>query len=69
MDNNPGGSPASGFVERLLTYEQVGKLLGVSSRTVWTLVDHGHLRVVRFGHSVRVDPVDLHNFIEQAKGG
>ncbi len=55
-------------LERLLTYEEAGKLLGVTGRTVWTLVHHGDLLAVRFGHSVRIDPADLRAFIEQAKG-
>lgn len=69
MDNNPGGTPAAGFVERLLTYNQVGKLLGISSRTVWTFVDRGDLPAVRFGNSVRIDPTDLRTFIERSKYG
>lgn len=69
MDNKPGEAPATGFVERLLTYDQVGKLLGVSSRTVWTFVDRGDLPAVRFGNSVRIDPTDLRAFIERSKGG
>ena len=55
-------------IEGLLTYDQAGKVLGVSGRTVWTLVDRGELPAARFGHSVRIDPADLRAFIEQAKG-
>lgn len=55
-------------IEGLWTYDQAGKMLGVSGRTVWTLVDRGDLPVVRFGRSVRIDPADLRAFIEQAKG-
>ena len=57
------------IVEGLLTYDHVGKLLGVTGRTVWTLVDRGDLPAVRFGHSVRIDPADLQTFIERAKSG
>ncbi len=56
-------------IEGLLTYDQAGKMLGVSGRTVWTLVDRGDLPAVRFGRSVRIDPVDLRRFIERAKIG
>ncbi len=56
------------IVEGLLAYDQAGKLLGVTGRTVWTLVHRGDLPAVRFGHSVRIDPADLRAFIEQAKG-
>ena len=55
-------------VEPLLTYRQAAKVLGVTERTIWTLVDHGALPVVRFGRSVRIDPSDLRGFIERAKG-
>ncbi len=55
-------------IEGLLTYDHAGKLLGVTGRTVWSLVDRGELPAVRFGHSVRIDPADLRAFIEQAKG-
>ncbi len=56
-------------IERLLSYEQAAKLLGVTGRTVWTLVDRGDLPAVRFGHSVRIDPADLRAFIERSKRG
>ena len=54
-------------IEGLLTYDQAGKLLGVTGRTVWTLVHRGDLLAVRFGQSVRIDPGDLRAFIEQSK--
>ena len=57
------------LLEPLLTYKQVGDLLGVTDRTVWKLVDLGQLPAVRVGRSVRIDPRDLRRFIEQAKGG
>ncbi len=56
-------------IEGLLTYDQAGKLLGVTGRTVWTLVHRGDLLAVRFGHSVRIDPADLRAFIERSKQG
>ena len=63
-----GGSRAvAPIVERLLTYRQAGELLGVTERTVWTLVDQGQLPSVRFGRSVRIEPADLRKFIEQSK--
>jgi len=55
-------------VERLLTYREAAKLLGVTDRTIWQLVKDGKLQNVKFGRSVRIDPVDLQAFIEQAKG-
>jgi excisionase family DNA binding protein len=56
-------------VQRLLTYKQAGELLGVTERTIWTLVDRGELPAVRFGRSVRIDPTDLRGFIDKSKGG
>ena len=56
-------------IEGLWTYDQAGKVLGVSGRTVWTLVDRGDLPAVRFGHSVRIDPADLRAFIDRSKRG
>jgi excisionase family DNA binding protein len=55
-------------VERLLTYRETARLLGVTERTVWSMVDRGELAAVRFGRSVRVDPRDLRAFIDGAKG-
>ena len=57
------------IVEHLLTYREAGKLLGVTERTVWTLVDRGELPSVRFRRSVRIDPADLRAFIDRSKGG
>ncbi|MBL8764811.1 MAG: helix-turn-helix domain-containing protein [Phycisphaerae bacterium] len=51
----------------LLTYRQAAKVLGVTERTLWTLVHEGRLPAVRFGRSVRIDPADLRRFIESAK--
>jgi excisionase family DNA binding protein len=54
-------------VDRLLTYRQAAKVLGVTERTVWSLVNAGTLPAVRFGRCVRIDPADLRAFIERAK--
>jgi len=54
-------------LEPLMTYREVGKLLGVTQRTVWSLVDSGELPAVRFGGSVRIAPSDLHDFILRGK--
>lgn len=68
MTAAPGASGAgTQGVEPLLTYREAGRRLGVTDRTVWTLVDRGELPAVRFGHCVRIDPCDLRAFIERAK--
>lgn len=55
------------IVERLLTYREAGKLLGVTERTVFTLIADGELPRVRFGRSVRIDPADLRAYIDRCK--
>ncbi len=60
-------SAADSF-ERLLTYGEAAEVLGVTDRTVRSLVKTGALPAVRFGGSVRIDPRDLRKFIENAKG-
>jgi len=55
------------ILEKLLTYKQAGGLLGVTERTVWTLVDDGELPAVRFKRSVRIDPADLRGYIDRCK--
>jgi len=60
---------ATSIPDRLLTYREAGEILGVTDRTIWTLVDRGELPAVRFGRSVRIDPADLRAFIERSKGG
>ena len=56
-------------IDLLLTYRQAAEVLGVSERSIWTLVDQGSLPAVRFGRSVRIDPADLRAFIDRAKAG
>lgn len=53
----------------LLTYRQAAQVLGVTDRTLRTLVSEGRLPAVRFGRSVRIDPADLRRFIDSAKRG
>jgi excisionase family DNA binding protein len=53
----------------LLKYREAAKVLGVTERTVWAMVDRGTLPAVRFGRSVRIDPADLRAFIEETKRG
>jgi excisionase family DNA binding protein len=51
----------------LLTYRQAAQVLGVTDRTLRTLVRDRRLPVVRFGRCVRIDPADLRRFIDSAK--
>ena len=61
--------PKPVVVEPLLTYDLAAKVLRVTDRTVWTLVNEGQLPAIRFGRSVRIDPADLRAFIDQSKRG
>ena len=69
IDHTPRAVSGTPDLERLLTYREAGKFLGVTERTVFTLVKGGRLPSVRFGRSVRIDPVDLRTFIDRSKGG
>ena len=52
----------------LLAYSEVARLLGVSERTVWSMVNQGDLPAVRLATSgVRIDRRDLDQFIETSK--
>jgi excisionase family DNA binding protein len=53
----------------LLSYREAAKYLGVTERTLWTLVNSGDLPAVRFRRTVRIDPADLRMFIEKSKRG
>lgn len=54
-------------VERLMTYQEAAKVLGITDRTLWELVRKGEIRNVRVGRSVRIDPADLRQFIQDSK--
>lgn len=66
---NQDHSVALKSLEQLLTYRQTANVLGVTDRTVRTLVKTGALPAVRFGGSIRVDPRDLRQFVDDAKRG
>ena len=55
--------------QALLTYPEVAEILGITERTLSTLIKNEQLKVVRFGRSVRFDPADLEQFIETSKQG
>lgn len=52
--------------ERLaLTYREAGAALGLSDRTIWSMVAAGKLRAVRFGRSVRIAKSELERYLGQ----
>jgi len=67
VNRNPSTENSGSAIEHLVMYDEAAKILGVTDRTVRTLVKKGKLPAVRFGRSVRFDPADLRNFIEQNK--
>jgi excisionase family DNA binding protein len=51
-------------LEKLLTAEDVGSILGKHPRTVLILVDRGELAAIRLGHrTVRLRPDDVQDYI------
>jgi excisionase family DNA binding protein len=54
-----------GPLEPLLTIPDVVKLLQVSRRTVYTLIDQG-LPTMKFGKSVRVHPADFRRWLARS---
>jgi excisionase family DNA binding protein len=53
----------------LLSLRRVAELLGVSTATVYHLVDRGELQHVRVSNAIRVWPADLAAYIERETGG
>ena len=52
----------------LLRLDQVAALLQLGLSTIYKLVEHDQLRVVRIGRAVRVRRADLQAFIAQRTG-
>ena len=65
--NETAQRPTTFTLDHLLSYKEAAQILGVTSRTIWSLVDRGELRNTRFGRSVRIDPADLRAFIDASK--
>lgn len=53
--------------QRFYTVDQVADSLGVSTRTVWRLIDSGDLVVHRIAGSVRISGADLGAYINQCR--
>lgn len=54
-------------MNRLYTAEEVSKLLGISTRTLYTLSSHGKLPCIKVGRSVRYDPKDIETYINRQR--
>jgi excisionase family DNA binding protein len=57
-------------MENLLRVREAAQILNVCQRTIWRLLDDGELTRIRVGKSVRVESVELEQFISsQRKAG
>jgi excisionase family DNA binding protein len=54
-------------IPKLMTANEVARLLRVSGRTVFALVERAELPAVRMGRCVRFDPADVLQYIGRAK--
>ena len=50
---------------RLLTVREVAKALGVSTATVYDIVDLGELAHVRVSNAIRIAPADLEAYVRR----
>ena len=55
--------------ERLLTVEEVARILGCSIKTIRRRIDKGELAVIRDGRLIRAHPDDLRRYIAQRRFG
>jgi excisionase family DNA binding protein len=51
-------------MDRLLTGDEVARILNVSRAFAYQLLQRGEIATVRLGRAVRVRPEDLQRFIE-----
>jgi excisionase family DNA binding protein len=59
----------AGDLAKLLTIREAAAHLAISDRSLWTIMQQGHIRCVRIGRSLRFDPADLRRYIERNKTG
>jgi excisionase family DNA binding protein len=52
----------------LLLIEHVGKVLGMSARTIRRKIEKGEIKACRFGRLVRVHPDDLAAYVDRQRG-
>jgi excisionase family DNA binding protein len=63
-------APAVGQnIKLLLKPLDAADALSISPRKLWAMTNSGEIPCVRFGRSVRYDPMDLREWIDQRKGG
>lgn len=64
MNANPQFPDTPG-IEKLLKASEVARILNISRSFAYLLMQSGNIPVVRVGHSVRVRPSDLRNYISE----
>jgi len=53
---------------KLLTIKEISKLLRLSERTIYRLIEAGKLKVIKFSRkATRIDEKDLNQFIKKHK--
>ena len=57
-------SSAERAATRWATYEEAGRLYGLSRWTLWRWAKAGNIRIVRVGSVVRVDVASVERFLE-----
>lgn len=55
------------MLNKLLTVNEVAKLLRVSNMTIYRLVKSGSMNAVRVGHSYRIDKSDIERYLKKNK--
>jgi excisionase family DNA binding protein len=55
-------------IKLLLKPRDAAEALSISPRKLWAMTNSGDIPCVRFGKSVRYDPTDLREWIDQQKG-
>jgi excisionase family DNA binding protein len=63
------GDNVSVMVEKLYSPEEAADLLGISLRTMRTMIKREEIRHVRIGRLVRISDGDLQTFIDNRKRG
>ncbi len=58
---------AASEIRPLLTFDQAAKIMGISHRTLESMVTNGLLKVIRIRRSVRIAPADLEAFINGSR--
>lgn len=53
-------------LDKFLTLEQVAKLLKVSRRVIYRLINEKRLIAIHVGRSLRISKVDLESYLENA---